>query len=420
VVGGPKKHTRKPPSRLAGRKTSAKSYQQLRYDITHAPINQNHSSLTIDLVIANPKCRVKVRHRIIASTEHRALEVKTNLTWRETTEKLLRLDKADWGGIEAELMLIDEKDTHPTRLQENLTRIILAHTPRATGKAKVFWNKDLANMRKIILLIVAERTGGKDLVEARRNFRKAITQAKIEANDRTLQEETDPECFRTVKLRATKHSIPALQRADNIMAAEHDYIAAEIQNSLYDGEHTRGKPETITPSDPNIDEGEIQTALQNCLNGAAPGPDSITTRLLRLLWKTKKEMFSKVINQVFKNRMPESWKNSSTILIPKAKKPSYMIAKSWRPIQLQSILGKLIERIVTLRLVNLKLLPDNMYGGRKRYGMMDMIQALDTFVNNNKHRNICLTVLDVAGGFDLLRLGRTCDIIGQRNKHLAQ
>jgi len=116
------------------------------------------------------------------------------------------------------------------------------------------------------------------------------------------------------------------------MAGEHDHIAAEIQNSVYDGEQTRRKPETITPSDPDSDEGEIQTALHNSPNSASPGPDSIPTRLLRLLWKTKKEMFSQVINRVFKNGMPESWINCSTILIPKAKKASYTIAKSWRPL----------------------------------------------------------------------------------------
>jgi len=106
-----------------------------RYDITYAPTNQNHSSSTINLVIANPRCKVKVKHRIIASTEHRALEVKTNLVWRETTEKLLRFNKADWGKIEAELTLLDVNDSDPIHLQENLTRIILAHTPRATRKA---------------------------------------------------------------------------------------------------------------------------------------------------------------------------------------------------------------------------------------------------------------------------------------------
>jgi len=189
------------------------------------------------------------------------------------------------------------------------------------GKAKAFWNKDLANMRKIILWMVAERTGGKALTEARRNFMKAIAQAKVEVNERGWKEQTDPECFRTFKLMGTKHPIQALQRANNTMTAEHDTIAVEIQNSLYNREHPRGKPAAITPSDPDIDAGEIQMALHNTPNGAAPGPDSIHTRLLRLLGKTKKKLFSKVINQVLKNGMRESRKNSSTILIPKAKKP---------------------------------------------------------------------------------------------------
>jgi len=132
---------------------------------------------------------------------------------------------------------MDENNDDPTLLQDNLTRIILKHTPRASGKAKAFWNKDLANMRKIILRIVAERTGGKDLVEARRKYRKAIVQAKVEANENARQEETDPECFRAVKLKATKHPIPALQRAENTIAAEHTHIATEIQVALYGGKH---------------------------------------------------------------------------------------------------------------------------------------------------------------------------------------
>jgi len=101
--------------------------------------------------------------------------------------------------------------------------------------------------------------------------------------------------------------------------------------------------------------------------------------------------------------MPDSWKISSTILIvPKANKPSYTIAKSWRLIQLQLILAKTMERIITNKLTNLNLLPDNMYGGRKNYGTRDAIQALDTFVESNRNRNICITALDVEGGFDNL------------------
>jgi len=60
-------------------------------------------------------------------------------------------------------------------------------------------------------------------------------------------------------------------------------------------------------------------------------------------------------------------------LIPKAKKASYTTAKSWRPIQLRSILAKVIARIITDRLANLNLLPKNMYGGRKNHGTTDAI-----------------------------------------------
>ena len=79
-----------------------------------------------------------------------------------------------------------------------------------------------------------------------------------------------------------------------------------------------------------------------------------------------------------------------------------------------------MERIITDRRTNLNLLPDNRYGGRKRNGTTDAIQALHTLVTNNKHRNVCLTTLDVEGGFDHLELDRTCDLIGPKNAHLRQ
>ena len=109
-------------------------------------------------------------------------------------------------------------------------------------------------------------------------------------------------------------------------------------------------------------------------------------RMLILLWKLKPDLLRKTINRVYRKDMPNSWKSSSTILIPKANKPSYTMGKSWRPIQLLSILAKIMGRIITNKLTNLNLLlPDNMYGGRKNYGTMDAIQALDTFIESNKN-----------------------------------
>jgi len=388
------------------------------HGVSYIPPNPNNTSSTIDLVIAEASCGVRVKYRTIASSEHKVLEIKTRLVSRSTSENPLRYDKADWGKIETEIHLLKE-DENPSSLQEKLTSIILRHTPRASGRAKAFWNKGLTLIRKRLLEMVNNGTRGKELVETRRNFRKAIFEAKLTANEKALQEETDPECFRTVKMKTTKHPIPALQRPDGTLAAEHNHIAKELQDSLYGGEHRRDTPPAINPTSTLVEDGEIQKALKASPNGAATGPDQIPTRMLRTLWKLKPDLLRKIINQVYKEGMPNSWKTSSTILIPKANKPSYTTAKSWRPIQLQSILAKIMERIITNKLTNLDLLPDNMYGGRKNYGTTDAIQALDTFVESNKDRNVCITALDVEGGFDNLDLNRTCNTIREKDKHLG-
>jgi len=108
------------------------------------------------------------------------------------------------------------------------------------------------------------------------------------------------------------------------------------------------------------------------------------------------------------------------ILIRKAKKDSYKQAKSRRPIQLQSIFSKILERVIVAKLADLRLLSPRMFGGRKSNGTTDAIQALNDFVEKNKGKIIWLTALDVEGGFDHLNLNRTCNEIREHNPHLAQ
>jgi len=52
----------------------------------------------------------------VAAAEHRALKIKTNLTWRKSTEDRLRYDKADWGQIKAALTLLDPDDNRPAQV----------------------------------------------------------------------------------------------------------------------------------------------------------------------------------------------------------------------------------------------------------------------------------------------------------------
>jgi len=139
-------------------------------------------------------------------------------------DRSLRYDKANWDMIRAEILLLDNKQDDPTTVQQSLSEIVLRHTPRARFRAKAFWCDSLNTKKKAIQKLAKKRPKDPELPILRRGYRKAIAQAKLEANSKALQEERDPECFRTIKARQTRHPIPALQKTGGGIAAEHPHI----------------------------------------------------------------------------------------------------------------------------------------------------------------------------------------------------
>jgi len=106
--------------------------------VTLPPYRQKGEGTTIDIVITGDNRPCKIVTIDITAAEHKALRIKTNLTWRKSTEDRLRYDKAGWGQIKTALTLLDPNNTHPAQVQESLTRIILQHTARARSGAKAF------------------------------------------------------------------------------------------------------------------------------------------------------------------------------------------------------------------------------------------------------------------------------------------
>jgi len=388
--------------------------------ITHPPSSSHPTGTTIDLVIANAHLEVTADYLIIPSSDHLAILVNVPVNWRNSADRPLRYDKAKWDMIGAELLMMNEKDTDPTSVQRQLSEITLRHTPQANPKAKAFWSEELNTQRRKVLKEVRNRPTNPRLPDMKRAYKKAIAKAKHEANARALQEETDPEWFRTVKARTTRYPIPALQRKDKTVAAEHQHIAKEFQDALYEGEHRRPlRPINQRPTD-QLNIGNLNAAIKQSPNGAATGPDFITTRMLKLFSKLREKLFLETMNVAWTQGIPDSWKHSNTILIPKARKPTYTAAKSWRPIQLQSILAKTMERIAVQKIADLCLLGDNMYGGRKKNGTTGAIQALDTIISSGRHPHACITTLDIEGGFDHLPMEKVCQTLANSNKHLSQ
>jgi len=98
---------------------------------------------------------------------------------------------------------------------------------------------------------------------------------------------------------------------------------------------------------------EFSSAIQKCVDTSAPGPDRMSWRHWKIIFKND-ECFSKIINIanacIILGFWPEYFKVSATVIIPKPNKPSYDNPKAFRPIVLLNTLSKVIEKVIAERI----------------------------------------------------------------------
>ncbi|KAL7726508.1 hypothetical protein ACLKA6_001130 [Drosophila palustris] len=83
----------------------------------------------------------------------------------------------------------------------------------------------------------------------------------------------------------------------------------------------------------------------------SPGPDGISPAHLQHAGKTAINWLQSIFTGIFRTgQIPEPWKYSKVVFIPKAGKASHITAKDFRPISLTSFLLKTFERILSLHL----------------------------------------------------------------------
>ena len=115
--------------------------------ITYPASSSHPTGTTLDLAISSSNTSLEVTHLTIPPGDQLALSIKTEIKYRECMDRPLRYDKANWDMIRAEILLLDNKQDHPTAVQQSLSEIVSRHTPRARFKAKAFWCDSL-NIKK--------------------------------------------------------------------------------------------------------------------------------------------------------------------------------------------------------------------------------------------------------------------------------
>ncbi|XP_061385419.1 uncharacterized protein LOC133320797 [Danaus plexippus] len=103
--------------------------------------------------------------------------------------------------------------------------------------------------------------------------------------------------------------------------------------------------------DPQITRGELVRTLRSFNPKKAPGQDGFTSDICWHAICADEHLFLTILNRCLDLAcFPAPWKEASVVVLRKPARPDYARAKSYRPIGLLSILGKIFEKILCRRI----------------------------------------------------------------------
>ena len=136
---------------------------------------------------------------------------------------------------------------------------------------------------------------------------------------------------------------------------------------------------------------ELNSAIKQCKQKSSPGQDNISYEMLKHMPKSSLRILLRLYNQLFsEGRVLHEWKEAVVIPIHKPGTDA-TLPGSYRPISLTSVLCKIMERLITNRLVwfleKYNLLNKNQSGYRKNRSTIDQLIRLHDSINKSINTN---------------------------------
>jgi len=146
---------------------------------------------------------------------------------------------------------------------------------------------------------------------------------------------------------------------DGRLVGHHAAISDLIAAQLRPGDEQPWHPCTVE-MDPAC---ELESAIKRSPTNTGPGLDDIGYPFIRYWWKVKPDCLERLVDYGLTNDIPD-WHSPEVVLIPKADQPRYDIVRSWCMIHLLPTIGKVVERIVLLRIAEHVVLGQTQLGSR--------------------------------------------------------
>lgn len=252
--------------------------------------------------------------------------------------------------------------------------------------------------------------------ELARESEKAIKEAKDYYFNDTLPNllKSDPKKFWRVLNPKDTDTIITLKDANGSIVPTSE--CAEVLNNVFSevfaeepplDESCSVTPTPITcPSEPIIvTEVGVSRAIARLPLRSSPGPDGISSKLLKLTSHVSSFLLSLIFQQSLDSGcVPDDWKSGHVIPIYKSGDPSS--PKNYRPISLTSVCCKLLEHIIyshIMRHLNTnKVLFENQHGFRYKRSCQTQLFELSTDLHDSLHKSVYTDAvfIDFSKAFD--------------------
>lgn len=151
---------------------------------------------------------------------------------------------------------------------------------------------------------------------------------------------------------------------------------------------------------------EVEAIINGLKKNKAPGPDGIKSEVLQHLAGIISPFLSQLFNECLRQkRIPSIWKQSELVILKKGEDKDPLIPKSYRPICLLNILGKIQEKMLCNRLQAYREqigLHPRQFGFRKGRSTEDAINQALEHVKEIDEKYVVGIFIDISGAFDNL------------------
>jgi len=162
--------------------------------------------------------------------------------------------------------------------------------------------------------------------------------------------------------------------------------------------------EPVTLNDPNPPRITLEelTRIVKKQKNSAPGADGLSARIVKAAWPAINMHMLHLVNDCLKSaKFPDPWKEAKIVVLLKNKDKDPLTPKSYRPVSLLPVLGKILEEVICdiLEQEVGNVLSNDQHGFRPGKSTSTALNEVQEWTSQNG-RYVLGSFLDISGAFD--------------------